>query len=55
MGTMRTTSLLAHAPPDARCFAKPQFANKPVIRDTFFRKTNIMFPDGCAVDTAERV
>lgn len=53
-GNVRTTSLLAHAHPDASCFVKPQFANKPLIRDTFYRKTNINFPDGCsAVDVGE--
>lgn len=53
-GNTRTTSLLAHAPPDASCFVKPQFPNKPLIRDTFYRKTNINFPDGCsAVDGSE--
>lgn len=53
-GNIRTTSLLSHAPPDASCFVKPQFANKPLIRDTFYRRTNINFPDGCsAVDAGE--
>lgn len=47
-GDMRTTMLIAHAPPDASCFSKPQFARTPVVKDTFYRKTNIAFPDGCA-------
>jgi hypothetical protein len=53
-GDMRTTMRIAHAPPDASCFVKPQFANKPLIRDTFYRKTNVNFPDNCAaVDVSE--
>ena len=45
---MRTTMHIAHAAPDAACFSKPQFANKPLIRDTFYRRTNVQFPDNCA-------
>jgi hypothetical protein len=47
-GDMRTTMIIAHAPPNASCFVKPQFANKPLIRDTFYRRTNVQFPDDCA-------
>ena len=47
-GDLHTTTILAHSPPDAGCFGKPQFANKPLIRDTFYRKTNVQFPDDCA-------
>jgi hypothetical protein len=47
-GDMATTMLLAHGPPDADCFSKPQFASKPIIRDTFYRRTNVQFPDKCA-------
>lgn len=47
-GDLNTTMILAHAPPDATCFHKPQFANKPIIRDTFYRRTNVQFPDNCA-------
>ncbi|GMH36020.1 hypothetical protein BSKO_03888 [Bryopsis sp. KO-2023] len=47
VGTMTTTSMLSHGPPDE--FHKPQFARKPIVRDTFYRKTNIFFPEsGCA-------
>ena len=54
MGDMRTSMLMAHGPPDASCFTKPQFARKPIVQDTFYRKTNIAFPDGCAaVNTGE--
>lgn len=30
-------------PPD---HDKPEFGRKPIIRDTFYRKTNIFFPKG---------
>jgi len=41
LGTYRTTTTMAHAPPEN--FEKPQFARKPVVRDTFFRKTNVFW------------
>lgn len=41
-GNQRTTSLIAFQPPPEH--SKPEFANKPIIRDTFFRKTNVFFP-----------
>jgi hypothetical protein len=34
-------------------FAKPEFARKPLIRDSFFRKTNVVFPPGCDATTAQ--
>jgi hypothetical protein len=40
-----TTSRLHFQPPTE--FDKPEFARKPLIRDTFYRKTNIIFPPGC--------
>lgn len=47
VGSMMTTSKLSHGPPES--FHKPQYARKPIVRDTFYRKTNIFFPDsGCA-------
>lgn len=48
LGDLSTTMRLAHGPPAASCFNKPQFANKPIIRDTFYRRTNVQFPDNCA-------
>ncbi|CAD7700952.1 unnamed protein product [Ostreobium quekettii] len=50
-GGLLTTSMLAHGPPDD--FTKPQFARKPIVRDTFYRKTNIFFPDNCAASAAD--
>lgn len=44
-GGQLTTNTLAYAPPSS--FDKPEFARKPLIRDTFYRKTNIVFPPGC--------
>ena len=38
-GTMQTTSRMQHQPPVV--FDKPQYARKPVVRDTFYRKTNV--------------
>jgi hypothetical protein len=33
-------------------FVKPEFAHKPLIRDTFYRNTNIFFPARCSADPA---
>jgi hypothetical protein len=44
-----TTQRLAYAPPEA--FAKPEFARKPLIRDTFYRRSNVVFPPGCDATT----
>ncbi|KAF8071145.1 hypothetical protein HT031_001227 [Scenedesmus sp. PABB004] len=41
-----TTSRLAFAPPSG-CLAKPEFARRPLIRDTFYRQTEVFFPPGC--------
>jgi hypothetical protein len=49
MGGMLTTSNLAFQP--ATDFSKPSHPRKPIVRDTFYRKTNIFFPDGCAAQT----
>lgn len=49
LGTMATTSLIAfQAPTD---FHKPEYARKPLVRSTFYRKTNIQFPDNCCATT----
>ena len=48
-GTMRTTSMISHQAPES--FSKPQYARKPVVKDTFYRKTNVFFPDGAAAIT----
>lgn len=49
VGPNMTTHLLAFAPPVD--FIKPEHARKPLIRDSFYRKTNILFPEGCAAST----
>lgn len=46
MGEKMTTTNLAFQPPQD--FVKPEYANKPIIRDTFYRKTNVFFPEGCS-------
>lgn len=48
-GAQATTHNLAYQPPTD--FSKPEHARKPLIRDTFYRKTNIFFPEGCAAST----
>lgn len=47
-GSYRTTSMIAHASPQE--FNKPTYARKPVVRDTFYRKTNIFFPSDAAAN-----
>lgn len=47
-GSYRTTSMIAHGPPEE--FNKPTYARKPVVRDTFYRKTNIFFPSDAAAN-----
>jgi hypothetical protein len=42
-GSLATTAAMAFAAPEQ--FAKPEFARKPLIRDTFYRKTNAFFND----------
>ncbi|KAK9838430.1 hypothetical protein WJX84_002028 [Apatococcus fuscideae] len=46
LGSYRTTTSLAHGAPTE--FQKPQFARKPVVQESFYRRTNVFFPDGCA-------
>jgi hypothetical protein len=40
-GSLATTAAIAYAPPES--FSKSEFAHKPLIRDTFFRRTNAFF------------
>ena len=50
-GGQLTSTLLSFQPPTE--FSKPEHAHKPLIHDTFYRKTNIFFPSGvCADPTA---
>ncbi|WIA11991.1 hypothetical protein OEZ85_012072 [Tetradesmus obliquus] len=51
LGGQLTTNKLAFTAPGS--FAKPEFARKPLIRDSFFRKTNVVFPPGCDATTAQ--
>eukprot|EP00877_Chromochloris_zofingiensis_P001293 jgi/Chrzof1/11164/Cz05g26090.t1 len=51
LGGMMTSSKLAFQPPAD--FSKPEFARKPLIRDTFYRKTNPFFPAACDSTTAQ--
>ncbi|EFJ44899.1 hypothetical protein VOLCADRAFT_106267 [Volvox carteri f. nagariensis] len=44
---MTTTGLAFQAPDDHH---KPEHGRKPIVRETFYRKTNIFFPEGCAAD-----
>lgn len=47
-GGQTTSHLLSfQAPTD---FEKPEHARKPIVRDTFYRKTNIFFPTGVSAD-----
>jgi len=50
LGDTLTTNTLVYTPPTE--FTKPDHARRPVIRDTFYRKTNVLFPPGCAADPA---
>lgn len=50
-GTLSTTSLIAFTAPTE--FHKPDYARKPIVRSTFYRKTNIMFPDKCCATTGQ--
>lgn len=47
-GGQMTTHLLTFQPPTE--FEKPEHARKPLVRDTFYRKTNIFFPNGVSAD-----
>lgn len=48
LGDKMTTTGLAFRPPEHH--SKPEYANKPLIRDTFYRKTNVFFPPGCSAE-----
>lgn len=45
LGSLATTTGNTYKPPED--FSKPAFARKPLIRDTFYRKTNVFFPANC--------
>ncbi len=49
-GSLLTSNTLSYQPPVE--FNKPEHAHKPLILDTFFRKTNIQFPVGQCADPA---
>lgn len=48
VGTYRTTNRQHFAPPPEH--EKPEFGHKPIMRDTFYRKTNVFFPKGAAAE-----
>mmetsp|Transcript_24638 Transcript_24638/g.67143 ORF Transcript_24638/g.67143 Transcript_24638/m.67143 type:complete len:243 (-) Transcript_24638:467-1195(-) len=48
LGQTMTTNALTYTPPSD--FVKPDYARKPVIRDTFYRGTNVFFPSSCSAD-----
>lgn len=50
-GQTMTTHNLTYVPPTE--FSKPEHAHKPLIRDTFYRSTNIFYPAKCSADPAE--
>ncbi|KAK9824217.1 hypothetical protein WJX72_008614 [[Myrmecia] bisecta] len=41
-GKYRTTTRIAHTAPEE--FSKPEYARRPLIRDTFYRRTNVFQP-----------
>jgi hypothetical protein len=43
-GRLTTARLHFQAPGQ---LSKPEFARRPLIRDTFFRRTNVAFPADC--------
>lgn len=49
VGTQMTTNLLAFQGPEK--FEKPEHARRAIVKETFYRKTNILFPEGCAATT----
>ncbi|KAL3141719.1 hypothetical protein ABBQ32_004402 [Trebouxia sp. C0010 RCD-2024] len=44
LGTYRTTQSMAFAPPPE--FHKPEYARKPIVQDTFYRRTTAFAPLG---------
>ncbi len=50
-GRTMTTHNLTYVPPTE--FSKPEHAHKPLIRDTFFRPTGVIYPPKCSADPAE--
>mmetsp|Transcript_2052 Transcript_2052/g.3236 ORF Transcript_2052/g.3236 Transcript_2052/m.3236 type:complete len:243 (+) Transcript_2052:238-966(+) len=47
-GAGMTTHNLTYTPPSE--FSKPEHAHKPLIRDSFFRNTNVFYPPKCSAD-----
>lgn len=50
LGLQRTTNAIAFQAPTE--FEKPEHAHRPLVRDTFYRKTNPFFPAGMSADPA---
>lgn len=45
-GGLLTTAALHFAPPGG-ALGKPEFARRPLVRTTFYRRTNVAFPADC--------
>ena len=50
MGDALTTTKLAFGAPEEHI--KPEYARKPIVRDTFYRPTVVLYPGGCSADPA---
>ena len=51
MGDKMTSMRLSYQPPTE--FSKPEHAHRPIVKDTFYRKTNVLFPAACCADPTE--
>lgn len=48
LGGLTTSHLLSYQAPTE--FEKPEHARKPLVRDTFYRRTNVFFPSNVSAD-----
>jgi hypothetical protein len=48
LGEMATTTGLAFQPPPEHI--KPEHGRKPLVQETFFRKSTVFYPEGVAAD-----
>jgi len=51
-GSYRTTNMLIGSTSDTTDYEKPEFARKPIVQNTFYRKMNILFPPSAAAEPA---
>ena len=49
-GSYRTSTMLIGSTSDTADYEKPEFARKPVVKNTFYRKMNILFPQDAAAE-----